>query len=91
MRAELPAIFASFAPDPVLYVGGVDVLYGDRLGRSALSPGGAAVRDAYMSGLCREAGVPPVYTMGGGYHQDLSVTVEAHARGLEALRYAAPD
>lgn len=92
LAAELPGLFASFSPDLVLYVGGVDVLAGDRLGRLALTPAGSEARDAYVFRLCREAQVPLVYTMGGGYHHDLAVTITAHACGLEAPRrcYAAP-
>lgn len=92
LAAELPGLLTSFGPDLVLYVGGVDVLAGDRLGRLALTPAGSEARDAYVFGLCREAQVPLVYTMGGGYHHDLAVTVTAHARGLGALRrlYALP-
>lgn len=86
LAAELPAVFTSFGPDLVLYVGGTDVLSGDRLGRLALTLTGSEARDAYVFRLCRQAQVPLVYTMGGGYHHDLEVTVTAHARGLEALR-----
>jgi len=86
LTRELPPILETFHPDLVLYIGGVDVLAGDRFGRTALSLEGVEARDAYVFGLCKGAGVPLVYTMGGGYHRDLEVTVEAHVRGVEVLR-----
>lgn len=86
LEATLPDAVARFRPELALYVGGADVLAGDRFGRAALSLAGAEARDRFVYGLLRAAGVPVVYTMGGGYHRDIEVTVEAHARGVEALR-----
>jgi acetoin utilization deacetylase AcuC-like enzyme len=86
LEATLPPALAGFDPDLALYVGGTDVLAGDRFGRAALSLAGVEARDRLVYGLLRAAGVPVVYTMGGGYHRDLGVTVEGHVRGVEALR-----
>lgn len=82
---HLPAVMTKHRPDLVLYQAGVDVLAGDRFGRLALSHDGIVARDAFVAELCRQAGIPLVYTMGGGYHPDISQTVAAHAGGLEAL------
>lgn len=86
LGATLPPALAHFRPELALYVGGTDVLAGDRFGRAALSLAGTEARDRFVYDLLRAAGVPVVYTMGGGYHKDIGVTVEAHVRGVEALK-----
>jgi acetoin utilization deacetylase AcuC-like enzyme len=83
---HLPNIFESFEPNLVFLQAGVDVLAQDRFGRMNLSKEGVAARDSLVYGLCFENGVPLVYTMGGGYQQEVGNIVEAHAGSLEALK-----
>jgi acetoin utilization deacetylase AcuC-like enzyme len=78
LEGVLPRVF-EFAPDIIFYQSGVDGLEGDRLGRLALSPEGLKQRDALVFSACRGARVPVVITLGGGYAEPISRTVEAHA------------
>jgi acetoin utilization deacetylase AcuC-like enzyme len=86
LESVLPGMLERFVPDLVLYQGGVDPHEDDRLGTLALTLGGLAERDRRVFQHCREAGVPVVSTMGGGYGRDLAVTVEAHANTIRAMR-----
>jgi acetoin utilization deacetylase AcuC-like enzyme len=69
-----------FGPDLVLYQSGVDGLASDRLGHMKLSLGGLARRDAQVIGQTWKRGIPLVITLGGGYSEPLTDTVEAHAQ-----------
>jgi|SRR5579871_1162634 len=73
----LPRIFA-FDPDLVFYQAGVDALHGDRLGRLALTLNGLKERDQLVFDACRVHRVPVVVTLGGGYADPITRTVEAH-------------
>lgn len=83
---HLPEVFNNFDPDLVLFQAGVDVLANDRFGRMALSQEGVVARDQIVYETCKHKQIPVVYTMGGGYQQDVSLIVAAHAASLEALR-----
>lgn len=85
IRAELPPLMEEVKPDVVLYIGGVDVLASDRFGRMAMTQEGVRQRDRFVFDLCRSAGVPLVYTMGGGYQKDIEVTLAGHVAGLQEL------
>ena len=88
LERTLPALFATVAPDLVLYQGGVDVLAGDRFGRLTLTEAGVVARDRTVAELCRAAGTPLATTLGGGYHVEVARTVSAHAAGLTAMAAA---
>ncbi len=83
---HLPNIFETFAPDLVFLQAGVDVLARDRFGRMKLSKEGVAAIDSMVYRLCFENDIPLVYTMGGGYQQEIETIVEAHVGSLETLR-----
>lgn len=85
LDATLPSFARAARPDLVLYQAGVDVLAGDRFGRLALSLDGVVERERRVARWCRDAGVPLVTTLGGGYHADVEMTVAAHAAGLVAV------
>lgn len=72
-------------PDLVLIQGGVDPLAQDRLGRLALSHAGLAARDRFLVGAARAAGLPQVWTMGGGYGEPIEASLEAHLGTYRAL------
>lgn len=78
LRTALPQVLA-FGPRIVFYQSGVDALAGDRLGRLAMTHGGLLARDRMVFEACREAGVPVVITLGGGYGDPIARTAEAHA------------
>ena len=76
--SALPALDA-FRPDLLLYLAGADVLAGDRFGRFALTLDGVRERNRTVLTWAREAGIPTVTMMAGGYNRDHALTVEAHA------------
>lgn len=78
--------------DLAIYLAGADPFVGDRLGRLALSKEGLAARDRLVLSLCREAGLPVVVTMAGGYGRDVNDTVDIHFRTVwEAGRMVVSD
>ena len=70
---------ASFEPDVVLYLAGVDPAAGDRYGRLALTPDGLRRRDRYVVGTLRDRGLPVVLLLAGGYAASAARTAELHA------------
>ncbi|MPR36507.1 histone deacetylase family protein [Salmonirosea aquatica] len=74
----LPALFRSHQPDFAFFVAGVDILETDKLGHLAVSREGCRERDRLVLEQCRQAQVPLVVTMGGGYSVRLADVVEAH-------------
>ncbi|WP_276954712.1 histone deacetylase family protein [Allomeiothermus silvanus] len=82
LEALEQALSTGFAckPDLVFFNAGVDVLAGDRFGRLSLSLEGLAERDRMVFSRVRQAGIPLVIVMGGGYNRDPKVTVMAHAQ-----------
>jgi len=67
LAAHLPEVLAEAAPDLVVYLGGVDVLAGDRFGRLALSRGGLEARDRFVCETVRQSGAPLCLLLSGGY------------------------
>jgi acetoin utilization deacetylase AcuC-like enzyme len=66
--------------DLAIYLAGADPFVGDRLGRLALSKEGLAARDRFVLALCRDAGLPVVVAMAGGYGRVVEDTVDIHFR-----------
>jgi acetoin utilization deacetylase AcuC-like enzyme len=75
-----------FKPGLVFYQAGVDPLKEDTLGRLALTHKGLRERDRIVLEACREAGVPIVITLGGGYARPITKTVEAHMNTFRVAR-----
>jgi acetoin utilization deacetylase AcuC-like enzyme len=78
LQAVLPRVF-DFKPDIVFYQSGVDALESDKLGRLSLTNEGLRRRDRFVLEGCKSHRVPVVITLGGGYSEPISRTVEAHA------------
>ena len=78
LERVLPETLAS-SPEIVFYQSGVDTLAGDRLGRLALTHEGLRQRDRIVLEAFRDQDIPVVVTLGGGYSEPISRTVEAHA------------
>lgn len=78
LREVLPAVSA-FRPEILFYQSGVDGLATDRLGRLRLSPAGIRERDRTVFQFARQAALPIVVTLGGGYSEPIEHTVSAHA------------
>ena len=70
----------------MFYLGGADPYAGDKLGRLALTMAGLRARDETVLRACREAGLPVVTVMSGGYAADIHDTVEIHCNTIRAVR-----
>ena len=79
LRHHLPEVLAEAAPDLVVYLGGVDVLDGDRFGRLALTRDGLARRDRYVCDTVRAAELPLCLLLSGGYAETPAATADLHA------------
>ncbi len=83
LDGALAEAFALQRPDFVFVQGGVDPLGADHLGRLDLSLGGLLERDRAV--LRAAAGLPLVWTMGGGYSRPIDATLAAHVASFTAL------
>lgn len=75
----LSNLYQKVKPDFVFYLCGVDVIKQDKLGRLGLSVLGCKKRDNMVLQWCRQNALPVQCSMGGGYVDELSVLIEAHA------------
>lgn len=88
LESCLPSVLVSARPDIAFYLGGVDVAAGDRYGRLALSEEGIRRRDRRVIETLRNAGVPLVITLAGGYAESRTKTAMLHAHAFrEAVAY----
>jgi acetoin utilization deacetylase AcuC-like enzyme len=87
LELHVPEILATFRPDVAVYLAGADPWRDDRFGRLALSKDGLAARDRLVLGACRDAGVPVVVTMAGGYARDTEDTVDIHVATLRVAAF----
>lgn len=79
LRQTLPALIDTVEPDLAFYLSGVDILDSDKLGRLKVSLEGCRARDKFVFEECRKNNIPVAVSMGGGYSDQLSRIVEAHA------------
>jgi acetoin utilization deacetylase AcuC-like enzyme len=84
------AAVLTFRPGLVFFQAGVDVLAADKLGRLALTMEGLERRDRTVLSACKEACIPVVIVMGGGYAEPLNLTVQAHAQTYRVAREVFP-
>lgn len=85
LEEVLPRVL-EFRPEMVFYQSGVDGLASDRLGRLKLTHEGLRERDRMVMRGVRQAGVPLVITIGGGYSEPIERTAEAHANTFRVAR-----
>ncbi|WBH16002.1 histone deacetylase family protein [Sphingomonas radiodurans] len=85
LERTLPPLLANFAPDLILYQGGVDPFAGDRLGRLALTDAGLARRDLLVARLALAARIPLASTVGGGYGDDVLAIARRHVNVILRL------
>lgn len=87
-KLVFPALEA-FRPDLIVFLAGADVLAGDRFGRFELSLNGLHEHNRRVFAWAKNAGVPIVSVMAGGYNVDANLLVAGHASmvevGLEAM------
>ena len=86
LETNLVHLFSNVQPDFVFYQAGVDVLKNDKLGRLALSIHGCKERDRIVFENCKARNIPITVTMGGGYAQNMSTIIEAHANTYRVAR-----
>jgi acetoin utilization deacetylase AcuC-like enzyme len=75
----LPRVF-DFAPEIIFYQAGVDTLSSDTLGRLALTLEGLGRRDDAVFQGAKSHRIPVAITLGGGYSEPISHTVQAHVQ-----------
>jgi acetoin utilization deacetylase AcuC-like enzyme len=78
LTAVLPQLVKQTQPDFVFYLSGVDILETDKFGKLKLTMQGCKQRDETVFTLLKEAGLPCVVAMGGGYSPQVKTIVEAH-------------
>lgn len=84
LRRHLPAALEGARPDLVFYLGGVDVLDGDRFGRLSLTRGGLEARDRFVVEAVRGRGLPLTLLLSGGYAASDEKTADLHASAHRA-------
>ena len=73
-------------PDVIFYLAGADPYEKDKLGRLGLTIEGLRRRDEMVLRFARDAGVPIVTTMSGGYAAEIEDTVEIHCNTIRAVK-----
>lgn len=84
---HLNHLLDSFQPDMIFFQSGVDVLANDKLGRLGLSLEGCKKRDYLVLEAGKRHQIPIVASMGGGYSENLSDIIEAHANTYRMAQY----
>lgn len=78
LERHIPRLFDEFAPDFVFYLGGVDILETDRLGKLKVSRADCRRRDEWVISQAAARHLPLVLVMGGGYSEHYRDLVAAH-------------
>ena len=86
VQRGLDAALDGFSPDLIFYLAGADPYEGDTLGRLSVTKEGLAHRDQMVLQACRQAGLPIVIVMGGGYARHTEDTVDIHAQTVRIAR-----
>ena len=87
----IPQVIESFRPQFVFFQGGVDGLKEDKLGKWNLTRAGLQKRNRLVYQLLSEQSIPVVITMGGGYAEPLTCSVDAHTDlFLQAASFCSP-
>ncbi|GAA4746897.1 histone deacetylase family protein [Flavisolibacter ginsenosidimutans] len=74
----LPSLLQEVKPDFAFYLSGVDILETDKFGKLKVTMEGCKERDRLVFSLLKEAKIPCVVSMGGGYSPRVKTIVEAH-------------
>jgi acetoin utilization deacetylase AcuC-like enzyme len=89
LERALPAVMAH-APQCVFYLAGADPYEDDQLGGLRLTKDGLRRRDRLVIDAVREAGIPLVITLAGGYARRVEDTVAIHCATIEEAVLASP-
>lgn len=82
----LPTAIRRADADIAFLLGGVDVVVGDRYGRLALTRDGLRRREHLAQSLLRDAGLPVVLLLSGGYAETPTLTADLHAESHRVAR-----
>ena len=82
LEKALPTALAHGA-ECVFYLAGADPFEDDQLGGLRLTKDGLRTRDRMVIGAAREAGVPLVVVLAGGYARNVDDTVDIHCATIE--------
>jgi acetoin utilization deacetylase AcuC-like enzyme len=85
LRGALPAVVGS-QPDIAFYVAGGDVHHDDQIGGLGLTSAAARERDRLVLASCRDAAIPVVIVLAGGYPRSLDTLVQIHCATFEEAR-----
>jgi acetoin utilization deacetylase AcuC-like enzyme len=86
LATHLPDLIQSFKPTIAFYVSGVDILETDKFGKLKISLQGCKERDETVFRLLKEARIPCVVAMGGGYSPEVKTIVEAHCNTFRSAK-----
>jgi acetoin utilization deacetylase AcuC-like enzyme len=87
LARSLPKVIG-WRPDIVFYLAGADPYIGDQLGGLNVTKDGLRQRDRMVFAAAREAGLPVVVTLAGGYARKVQDTVDIHVATVEEARAA---
>lgn len=79
LKNTLPKLIEDHQPEFVYYLCGVDILETDKLGKLSCTIQGCAERDRFVLQTCKDAKIPVMCSMGGGYSPDIKTIINAHA------------
>jgi len=84
LRGVVPAVLAS-RPEVLFYLAGADPFVEDRLGGLAVTKAGLRERDRVVIGAARDAAVPLVVALAGGYAVRVEDTVDVHVNTAKEM------
>ncbi len=79
LDAHLDAVLDAARPDLVFYLGGIDVMEGDRYGRIHLSREGVHARERFALQRLADRNLATVLLLAGGYADSPEATADRHA------------
>jgi acetoin utilization deacetylase AcuC-like enzyme len=82
LERALPRVIAH-RPEGIFYLAGADPYEDDQLGGLRLTMGGLRQRDRLVIAAAREAGIPLVVVLAGGYARKVEDTVAIHCATIE--------
>lgn len=83
---SLPEAVRRARADIAFLLSGVDVVVGDRYGRLAMTRDGLRRRERFAQTLLRDAGLPTVLLLSGGYAETPALTADLHAESHRVAR-----
>lgn len=83
---SLPLLLARVKPDFVFYLAGVDILETDKFGKLKVTMQGCKQRDEMVFRWLKDAHLPCVVALGGGYSPQVKTIVDAHCNTFRLAR-----